>query len=287
MLKNKDQIAIAIRIIKRGKGISHLEDKNFHSVDPLADKFPWQTPYCAMDNDPINKIDPTGMAASPIYGTDGNFLGTDDQGIQGNAIVMNKADFSQGMKHEDALKKDLAPKGGDDFLKAIPNRRNYQTFYDHYTNLSTRPDYDGFVTRQEGISWAKLHPNALKNPSADNTLYINTALLEFGNIKTGDFAQTNEITPVNLLNFGNAASAVLDNKLHNTIYALGKVNMILTNRMDRTVSIVNDEATDYDWNTGGGYIRNKLIMDERKAQGLNDTHGFKTSYYGIGTLNWY
>ena len=96
-----------------------------------------------MDNDPINKIDPTGMAAtSPIYGTDGKFLGTDDQGLTGAAIVLNKEDFKQGMKHEDAVKKDLAPKGGDDFLKAIPNRENYQTFYDHYTDLKKRPDYD-------------------------------------------------------------------------------------------------------------------------------------------------
>lgn len=30
----------------------------------MASSFPWQTPYCAMDNDPINKIDPTGMAAT-------------------------------------------------------------------------------------------------------------------------------------------------------------------------------------------------------------------------------
>ena len=35
----------------------------FHTVDPLASKFPHQSPYSAMDNDPINKIDPTGMAA--------------------------------------------------------------------------------------------------------------------------------------------------------------------------------------------------------------------------------
>lgn len=34
-------------------------------VDPLAHKFPWQSPYCAFDNDPINKIDPDGRAAVP------------------------------------------------------------------------------------------------------------------------------------------------------------------------------------------------------------------------------
>ena len=34
------------------------------SVDPLAHEFPWQSPFCAMDNNPILKIDPTGMAAT-------------------------------------------------------------------------------------------------------------------------------------------------------------------------------------------------------------------------------
>ena len=33
------------------------------SLDPLASQFPWQSPYVAFDNNPINKIDPTGGAA--------------------------------------------------------------------------------------------------------------------------------------------------------------------------------------------------------------------------------
>ena len=35
------------------------------NVDPLANKFPWQSPYIAMDDNPVLKTDPTGMAASP------------------------------------------------------------------------------------------------------------------------------------------------------------------------------------------------------------------------------
>lgn len=35
-------------------------------VDPLAHKFPWQSPYCTFDNDPINKIDPDGQAGEPV-----------------------------------------------------------------------------------------------------------------------------------------------------------------------------------------------------------------------------
>ncbi|MBS1738197.1 MAG: hypothetical protein JSS98_16565, partial [Bacteroidetes bacterium] len=35
------------------------------TVDPLTHKFPWQSPYVAFDNNPINKIDPDGRAAMP------------------------------------------------------------------------------------------------------------------------------------------------------------------------------------------------------------------------------
>jgi RHS repeat-associated protein len=75
------------------------------SVDPLAHEFPWQSPYCAMDNNPINMIDPTGMSASPVFGEDGELLGTDSEGWEGEAIVMDKKDFEQGMDHNKALDK--------------------------------------------------------------------------------------------------------------------------------------------------------------------------------------
>ena len=61
--------------------------------------------------------------------------------------------------------------------------------------------------------------------------------------------------------------------------------MILLDRNKREVKIVNNEATDYDWNTGGGKLRSFFINLERIRTGLNDTHGFKTFYYGIGKLH--
>ena len=70
-----------------------------------------------------------------------------------------------------------------------------------------------------------------------------------------------------------------------TVYALGKVDMILINREQGLVKIVNNNATDYDWNRGGGNIRDTFIQINNFLFGIDpDIHGFKTYYYGTGRL---
>lgn len=56
-------------------------------------------------------IDPDGR--SPIYDTDGNFLGTDDNGLQGNYIVMSSENFKQGMNPDDAISLNTTPNDND------------------------------------------------------------------------------------------------------------------------------------------------------------------------------
>lgn len=49
--------------------------------------------------------------------------------------------------------------------------------------------------------------------------------------------------------------------------------------------IVNDEATDYDWNEGGGKKRDTFIRAHNSILGINPkVHGFKVYYYGLGKL---
>ena len=50
------------------------------------------SPYAYCAGDPVNFVDPDGQ--NPIYDTDGNFLGTDDMGLQGCYYVMDKNNFS-------------------------------------------------------------------------------------------------------------------------------------------------------------------------------------------------
>jgi RHS repeat-associated protein len=63
------------------------------NVDPLAHKFPWQSPYCAMDNNPINKIDPDGRAAMPpddyVFNEKGNYVRTDKNNQPDKLVIEN------------------------------------------------------------------------------------------------------------------------------------------------------------------------------------------------------
>lgn len=55
-----------LKVVYGGLCESKKTAQRFYSVDPLAHKFPWQSPYCAMDNDPINRIDPDGRSGEPV-----------------------------------------------------------------------------------------------------------------------------------------------------------------------------------------------------------------------------
>ncbi len=71
----------------------------FLQVDPLASSFPGYTPYHYVHNNPINLTDPTGMSASsPIFGTDGKFLGTDSEGFKGDIVIMDEKEYNSWTK---------------------------------------------------------------------------------------------------------------------------------------------------------------------------------------------
>ena len=129
----------------------------FTSVDPLAEKYYYLTPYSYCGGDPVNKVDPDGR--NPIYSTQGYFMGTDDYGLQGRYIVMDNSNFNQGMLHTEAEKFDMSKEMHSWVTKKILR---------HYRTLPERPDYDGFVTIDEGIAWVKSHPNAIQDASNCN-----------------------------------------------------------------------------------------------------------------------
>ncbi|MEA3463003.1 MAG: DUF6443 domain-containing protein [Bacteroidota bacterium] len=258
----------------------------FTTMDPLADEFPSWTPYHYVHNNPIIFTDPTGMFASPIYDEDGNFLGTDDQGLQGQALVMNQQDFTQGMSHSEAVSKNLGAEG-------LTNLDAAGKLHSHYAGLKDRPDYDGFVTISEGISWAKQRPNTLNDNDPNNALYLNASKLDFGNLSVSNMENLGfsngtkgQINLFDFVAFNSKASRA-------STYALGNTQMQLVNSENGTVRLFHDT---YDWDyhnypqelRAAGKLpenrRDKLIYRERQRTGLNDSHGFKVFLYGLGAI---
>ncbi|MCC9041165.1 RHS repeat-associated core domain-containing protein [Myroides sp. M-43] len=163
------------------------------NVDPLAEKYMSFTPYAYVGNNPLNAIDPDGMRINPIYGEEGEFLGTDDKGLQGAAIIMNTNNFKQGMSNEEALSNSLGSEGLKD-EKAVERMNN------HYKGLKNRPDYDGVLTLSEANDWYRngegkplyvdsakisLLPQVKENFKVGESKYVNFASPSNANLETG------------------------------------------------------------------------------------------------------
>lgn len=254
----------------------------------MAVKYSSLSPYNFVLTNPVILVDPDGN--DPIYDLAGNFLGTDENGLKGQARFMEASLFSQGMSHNNAVVNDVGVNGmnynEDGSGKTLDEAHAaYDKYASTQNSLPERPDYDGYVTSDEGIAWAKKHPNALNRNNPLESLYLNSAKLDFGNIASKSFAVVGQQEWRQLFNAGNAIESSTNSVLYNIIYALGGCHLILTDIELRTVQVVNDEYAIYDWNNSTGKPwRDQLVNRERREHGLNDQNGFRVNYYGLGIL---
>ena len=204
--------------------------------DPLSEKYYPISPYVFCLGNSILYKDPTGLA--PIYDPEGNLIGTDDGGLQGEAIIMNRDDFIQGMAHDDAIVYNMGESGfvGDDARMRYENS---------YQGLADRPDYDGKLTLKEANEWYRsgsgepLYVDASKidlSPVTTQDLeegigkYINFASLSYANKETG-------------LVYGNIKLTLIDS---DGTVKLGGVNGLLDNygfEMHKGRSVFRNMAT--------------------------------------------
>jgi RHS repeat-associated protein len=71
--------------------------------DPLADKRSWVSPYSWVQNNPINRIDPSGAVDGPVFGSNGNYRGTTADGLQGMSLIYDGNLNFQDMTEQELL----------------------------------------------------------------------------------------------------------------------------------------------------------------------------------------
>ncbi len=139
------------------------------------------------------RVDPTGAldGENPIYDWEGNFLGTDDKGLQGEAIIMNKSDFKQGMAHSEAMTsgKTLDNMSDAEAMK-FANNGNFDEFQNHYNSLSSRPDWDGHLTLKETNEWFR---NGNGEP-----LFVDLAKIDLSNTYSCGEKYVGKVKSINL-----------------------------------------------------------------------------------------
>jgi RHS repeat-associated protein len=207
----------------------------FNGIDPVTHHS--QGTSVAFDNNPVYWADPSGanssqgaeswfselqegknrvFDSSPIYDIEGNFLGTDDQGLQGEAIVMSKDDFKQGMSHQEAVSKNVGEEGMTS-IYAILDKDS------HFQSLKSRPDYDGIVTFSEAAKW-------MKNGGGD--LFIDASKLDLSPIDTDYFEKG--VGQSKSYDFFNGYKGLIENT--NMALTFGEIWMTLEDK-DGTVSL--------------------------------------------------
>jgi RHS repeat-associated protein len=85
----------------------------FHTLDPLAETYSYQSPFVYAANNPIRFIDFMGMSAGDYLDQKGNYLGTDGVDDKKNYVVTDKKEAKQ-------IKK--ATRNGENYTRTVSSK---------------------------------------------------------------------------------------------------------------------------------------------------------------------
>jgi RHS repeat-associated protein len=227
-------------------------------VDQMSEKRFGISPYSFVQDNPLKYIDPNGLLDRPIYDTEGNFLGTDDEGLQGEAIIMNSENFKQGMSVEAALNNNLGIEG----LNGVDAQNK---FTDHYNSLKGRPDYDGYLTLEDANEWYR--------SGNGQSLYTSLEKIDLSGIYSLGEGFVGQEKAFNLL---------LNSNNLNDALVYGTIT--LKRYPNNTVRAYNDQY-DFipnDWNNPLNYIRNLSTLGGQIVAGVGIPYDI--NIYGSKTL---
>jgi len=152
----------------------------FISRDPMFEKYPSISPYTYCANNPMKYVDPSGEELNPIFDLTGNFLGTDNKGIQGEAIIMDKKDFKQGMSNKEAMQKGTTRSN----LPMVINPSILDKIDNQVASFPSRPDWDGQLTLEEANDWYR---NGQGNP-----LFVDASKIDLSPVQKSDFSKVGD-----------------------------------------------------------------------------------------------
>ena len=259
----------------------------YASPDPLFGKYPDTSPWTHCAANPLNAIDPDGLR--PIYDLNGNFMGTDESGFDGDFIVMDANNFEQNM----------LPEVADRY--AVPTWTLSPTIQAkiglHYKFcLPARPDYDGFITWSEAVDWGKNGPDL--NTRQKKSLFVDINKLDFSgavvsgnNINFTDYSTVIKLlsqylsfwTP-NYIGIGRLISDLNNgaNKILQQAAVLGNVTSIQNE--DGTISLKPDvfNFERHEGNSVKTKFRNALTLAGKIISGdiTGEIKSFKIEFYG-------
>ena len=225
----------------------------FLSIDPAGQ---YASPYLGMGNNPINGVDPTGGVFNPIYDKQGNFLGTDDRGLQGEAIVMNAADFTQNMAHAEALSVGTLFSN----LPMVISGDIFNRIESHFVGLPNRPDYDGIVTDMEARAWWQ--------SNSGDPLFVDVSQLNLSPLTTSSF-NGDKMLRYNF--FTSLRTSQRTGRVHGTL------SMRLKNAKTGEVGFFRDGNgyfDTYDFNSDGRFLRDVTTWGARQIVGEGTGFGF-------------